>query len=99
MLVSPYFDKSNENLICEEIVLKMGLPILDRKCETLSISGLKTEAVGYVKTTVQCLKNGFQNGTVYLKARVVRDFYKLFGSDGLCGGLCKLDMLKKHLLS
>ena len=56
LLVSPYFDKFTENLICEEIVLKMGLPIFDRKCETLSISGVKTEAVGYIKTTVQCLK-------------------------------------------
>ena len=84
MLVSPYFNKYNENLICEEIALKMGLSIIDRNCETLSIRGMKTEAVGYIKTTVQCLKNGFQNGTIYLKARVVKNFYKLFGSDGLC---------------
>ena len=54
MLLSPYFD--SENLICEEIVIKMGLPIFDRKCETVSISGIKTEAVGFVKTNVQCLK-------------------------------------------
>ena len=84
LLVSPYFDKFTENLICEEIVLKMGLPIFDRKCETLSISGVKTEAVGYIKTTVQCLKSGFKNGTVYIKAKVVRNFYSMFGSDGLC---------------
>ena len=64
MLLSPYFDKYTENLICEEIVLKMGLPIFDRKCKTLSISGIKTEAVGFIKTTVQCLKNGIQTGTI-----------------------------------
>ena len=59
----------------------MGLSIVDRNCETLSIHGMKTEAVGYIKITVQCLKNGFQKRTIYLKARVVRNFYKLFGSD------------------
>ena len=45
---------------------------------------MKTEAVGYIKTTVQCLKSGFKNGTVYIKAKVVRNFYSMFGSDGLC---------------
>ena len=62
----------------------MGLSILDRKCKTISISGVKTETVGFVKTTVQCLTNGVQSGTTYIKAKVVRDFYKYFGSDGMC---------------
>ena len=92
LLLSPYFDKFPENLICEEIVLKMGLPILDRRCETLSISGVKTEAVGFIKTTVQCLSDGVQTGTIFIKAKVVRDFYKMFGSDGLCS-----ENLKKKL--
>ena len=56
MFVSPYFNKQTKNLISEEIVLKMGLSIIDRKCETLLICGLKTEAVRFIKTTVQCLK-------------------------------------------
>ena len=92
MTLSPYFDKFPENLICEEIILKMGLPILNRKCETISINGFKTETVGLVKTTVQCIKNGVQHGTIYIKAKVVRDFYKLFGSDGLCS-----EQLRKKL--
>ena len=62
----------------------MNIPIFDRQCETISIGGIKTEAVGFIKTTVQCLSQGVQAGTTYLKARVVRDFYKNFGSDGLC---------------
>jgi hypothetical protein len=33
---------------------------------------------------MQCLSNGVQAGTTYIKARVPRDFYKHFGSDGLC---------------
>eukprot|EP00092_Neocalanus_flemingeri_P107999 GFUD01138624.1.p1 GENE.GFUD01138624.1~~GFUD01138624.1.p1 ORF type:complete len:491 (-),score=91.20 GFUD01138624.1:1652-3124(-) len=92
MMVSPYFDKFTENLICEEIVLKMGLPIFDRKCETLSLHGIRTEAVGMINSTVQCLKNGVQQGTMNIKARVVRDFYKLFHSDGLCGENLKLKL-------
>lgn len=92
LLVSPNFDKFSETLICEEIVLKMNLPMYGKKCETVSINGIKTEAVGFIKTTVQCLKNGSLSGTMYIKARVVRDFYKLFGSDGLCG-----EMLKQKL--
>ena len=78
LLLSPYFAKFTENLICEEIVLKMGLPILDRKCETSSISGFKTEAVGFVKTTVQCLSDGVQTGTVFIKAEVVRFLQKVW---------------------
>ena len=92
MLDSPYYQKYSENLICEEIVLKMGLSINDRKCETLSISGIKTEAVGHIRTTAQCLRNGVQTGTIYIKALVVRDFYKLFGSDGLCSEKLKLKL-------
>lgn len=84
LLVSPALEKFTENLVCEEIILKMNIPIFDRQCETISIGGVKTEAVGFIKTTVQCLSNGFQAGTTYIKARVVRDFYKHFGSDGLC---------------
>ena len=76
LLLSPYFTKFTENLICEEIVLKMGLTILDRKCETMTISGIKTEAVGFIKTTVQCLSDGVQTETVFIKAKVVRDFTK-----------------------
>ena len=49
MLVSPYFNKYKQNLTCEEIALKMGLSIMNRNCETLSIHGMKTEAVGYIK--------------------------------------------------
>ena len=37
LFISPYFDKSTKNLICEKIVLKMGLSILYRKFETSSI--------------------------------------------------------------
>ena len=92
MLDSPYYQKYSENLICEEIVLKIGLSINDRKCETLSISGIKTEAVGHIRTTAQCLRNGVQTGTIYIKALVVRDFYKLFGSDGLCSEKLKLKL-------
>jgi hypothetical protein len=84
LLLSPALEKFTENLVCEEIILKMNIPIFDRQCETISIGGIKTEAVGYIKTTVQCLNNGLQAGTTYIKARVVRDFYKHFGSDGLC---------------
>eukprot|EP00092_Neocalanus_flemingeri_P028987 GFUD01031470.1.p1 GENE.GFUD01031470.1~~GFUD01031470.1.p1 ORF type:complete len:472 (+),score=80.71 GFUD01031470.1:263-1678(+) len=92
MLVSPYFTKFTENLICEEMVLKMGLTIFNRKCETISISGIKTEAVGVIHSTVQCLQNGVQCGTMNIKARVVRDFYKLFSSDGLCGEKLRLKL-------
>ena len=55
----------------------MGLLIFDRKCETLSISGNKTEAVGFVKTTVQCLK-------MVSKREQFTSKQRLFGSDGLC---------------
>ena len=84
MLSSPNFPKYTENLMCEEIVLKMGLQISNRKCEPLSINGVKTEAVGIINTTVQRLQHGSQAGTIHMRAKVVRDFYKMFGSDGLC---------------
>ena len=60
LLFSPALEKFTENLVCEEIILKMNIPIFERQCETISIGGVKTEAVGFIKTTVQCLSNGVQ---------------------------------------
>ena len=64
LLLSPALEKFTENLVCEEIILKMNIPIYDRQCETISIGGIKTEALGFIKTTVQCLSNDVQAGTM-----------------------------------
>ena len=42
------------------------------------------------------LENGCQNGTSYLKPRVVWDFYKLFGSAGLCSENLRTNLCLKN---
>ena len=70
--------QGNTNLIDLDLVLKMKIPIRNIKVTRMSLLGHDVRAVGRIKQTVQCVKNGRVRGDIHLEGRVVRDlFYTL----------------------
>ena len=75
--------QGNTNLIDLDLVLKMKIPIRNIKVTRMSLLGHDVRAVGRIKQTVQCVKNGRVHGNIHLEGRVVRDLYSLLEVDCL----------------
>ena len=51
------------------------------KVTRMSLLGHDVRAVGRIKQTIQCVHKGRVQGTIHLKAKVVRDLYSILGVD------------------
>ena len=69
------------NLIDLDLVNRMRIPLRNIRVTRMSLLGHDVRAVGRIKQTVQCVRNGRVQGTVHLEAKVVRDLYSLLEAD------------------
>ena len=63
------------NLIDLDLVNKMKIPLRNIKVTRMSLLGHDVRAVGRIKQTVQCVKNGRVQGNIHLEGKVVRDLF------------------------
>ena len=75
--------QGDTNLIDLDLVIKMKIPLRNIKVTRMSLLGHDVRAVGRIKQTVQCVKNGRVQGNIHLEGRVVRDLYSLLEVDCL----------------
>ena len=75
--------QGDTNLIDLDLVIKMKIPLRNIKVTRMSLLGHDVRAVGRIKQTVQCVKNGRVQGNIHLEGRVVRDLYSLLDVDCL----------------
>ena len=71
------------NLIDLDLVNKMKIPLRNIKVTRMSLLGHDVRAVGRIKQTVQCVKNGRVQGNIHLEGKVVRDLFSLLNVDCL----------------
>ena len=69
------------NYIDLDLVNKMKIPLLNIKVTRMCLHGHDVRAVGFIEQTVQCVSDGRVQGTVHLKAKVVRDLFNLLNVD------------------
>ena len=58
MTVSPFLPKSPENLIDQELVEFLNIPIKKIEARRFSFAGIESRIVGHISQTVQCVVNG-----------------------------------------
>ena len=75
--------QGDTNLIDLDLVIKMKIPLRNIKVTRMSLLGHDVRAVGRIKQTVQCVKNGRVQGNIHLEGRVVRDLCSLLDVDCL----------------
>ena len=71
------------NLVDLDLVNKMKIPLRNIKVTRMSLLGHDVRAVGRIKQTVQCVKNGRVQGNIHLEGKVVRDLFSLLNVDRL----------------
>ena len=69
------------NYIDLDLVNKMRIPLLNIKVTRMCLHGHDVRAVGFIEQTVQCVSEGRVQGTVHLRAKVVRDLFNLLNVD------------------
>jgi len=69
------------NYIDLDLVNKMRIPLLNIKVTRMCLHGHDVRAVGFIEQTVQCVSDGRVQGTVHLRAKVVRDLFNLLNVD------------------
>ena len=75
--------QGDTNLIDLDLVNKMKIPLRNIKVTRMSVLGHDVRAVGRIKQTVQCVKNGRVKGNIHLEGKVVRDLFSLLDVDCL----------------
>ena len=75
--------QGDTNLIDLDLVIKRKIPLRNIKVTRMSLLRHDVRAVGRIKQTVQCVKNGRVQGNIHLEGRVVRDLYSLLEVDCL----------------
>jgi hypothetical protein len=99
MTVSPHLPKSPENLIDQELVEFLQIPIKKIEARRFSFAGIESRIVGHISQTVQCVVNGKVSGTTHLKAAVVCHMTKLFNIDCVAGGNTVKQLLSADVLT
>ena len=75
--------QGNTNLIDLDLVNKMKIPLRNIKVTRISLLGHDMRAVGRIKQTVQCVRNGRVQGNIHLEGKVVRDLFSILDVDCL----------------
>ena len=78
--------KTNNTLLDENIMLKLGIKPVKVSTQRFSYAGIKTRIVAEVRFTAQTVQNGFPAGNTFVKAWVVRDLNLCYGVDAVAGG-------------
>ena len=73
--------KTNNTLIDENLMLRIGLKPVKVSTQRFAYAGLKTRIVVEVRFTSQTVLNGVPAGNSFLKALVVRDLSLCYGVD------------------
>ena len=63
------------------LVKDMKITLKKLECRNISYAGYATKLVGSISQTVQVVRDGVANGTMHLKAKVVRNLTNLYGVD------------------
>ena len=72
-----------DNLLDEEIALKLGFPIQQLQYSRLKLNGNIVRICVIVRVTVQKIKNGKSDQSVPFLAKVVRDLCSVTGTDAV----------------
>ena len=82
---NPLLPTITETFIDLALVKDMKITMKKVDCRNISYGGLSTKLVGSISQTVQVVHNGVPNGTMHLKAKVIRNLTNLYGIDCVAG--------------
>ena len=82
---NPLLPKTTESFIDLALVKDMKIPMKKVECRKISYGGYDTKLVGSISQTVQVVYDGVANGTMHLKAKVIRHLSNLYGVDCIAG--------------
>ena len=85
ILTVPNFPIPASTLIDFNLVRDLKIRMSELQCAKFHYGGHKLRILGKISTSVQCIKDGNQAGTLHLKATVVQDLYQTFETHSIAG--------------
>ena len=85
ILTTPNFPISASTMRDFNLVRDLKIRMSELQCAKFHYGGHKLRILGKISTSVQCIKDGNQAGTLHLKATVVQDLYQTFETHSIAG--------------